>query len=121
MIMQILVNHVRVPEDEVDSKLHAAESDDTAVVNSLLDAVKSLTLSVNDIDAIIDVLQDQKNFWALKMGDSACDIVENESDKAKMSKAIDVGIAAAENLRSIRNLITVMLDYRDAAIKAGAK
>jgi len=123
MIMQILVNHVN--PDDVDSKLHSDEKNtvkpDTAVVDSLLESVKSLTLRVADIDAIIDVLQDQKNFWAIKMGDSACDIVENEADEKLMSKAIDVGIVAAENLRTIRNLVAVMRKYREAAIKAGAK
>ena len=121
MIMQILVNHVRVPDDEIDSKLHDSESNTDDVITSLLDAVSSLTLPLDDIDDIISVLQDQKNFWALKMGDSACDIVEHEGDEIAVSKAIDVGTTAAENLRSIRKLISAMNKYREAAINAGAK
>lgn len=130
MLMQIVVNHVSCPDD-AESKIHmdiqsdklheeSAPSNDR-LVDALLESVHALTLPVAKIDAILDALEDQKLHWAIKMGDSACDIVENENNDEAVKAAIDAGSAAAEHLRELRGLIQVMLDYRDAAIKAGAR
>ena len=120
MIMRIVVHRERTCADCADCAPNNADESSSRVIESLLSAVTSLTLPVSSIDKLLSILEDEKLYWAIKMGDSACTIAEHEVADSDVERAIDVGNQAATEIRAIRELIDQVTKYKEAAIQAGA-
>lgn len=105
--MQIHIDHVSSP--------------DYAVIESLLDAVTQLTLPLNVVDRIIDLLKEHLVTDAAMIGNLSCDIIDHIDSIDSLTAYFNEQHSSYDRMRQTMNCISRMENYRKAAVAAGAK
>lgn len=105
--MQIHIDHVSSP--------------DYAVIESLLDAVTQLTLPLNVVDRIIDLLKEHLVTDAAAVGNLSCDIIDHIDSIDSLTTYLNKQRSSYDRMLQTMNCISRMENYKKAVAAAGAK
>lgn len=105
--MQIHIEHVSSP--------------DYAIIESLLDAVNQLTIPLEVVDTVIDLLKECLVRDATAVGNLSCDIIEHIDSMDSLTPYLNKQRSSYDRMLQTMNCISCMENYKKAAVAAGAK